>query len=258
MVAVMLSAIQLRNQTGNLFIDALPKGSADAVTALLESVPVSARQRLVGPAEKLAFAWFPIDGVISIVATDRVGVTVQVGLIGKEGLYGASVLMGDDRVTNDVVIQIPGAFMRIGSAAFLDLAKNDPDLRVAALRYVQSMLVTSAQLTLCNRLHSVEARCARWALMAHDRVHGDTIQITHEYLATMLGVSRRATVTETISRMEEAGFIAQRHRQVRITDRLGMEAVACECYLAVNLQLERLMSYAIRKGVSTPVVLSAN
>jgi CRP-like cAMP-binding protein len=242
----MSSAIR-HGVTGNVFIDSLPAASANALIPLLEIVPAIARQKLAGPSDALAYAWFPINAVISIVATDSQGVAVEVGLVGKEGLYGASVLMGDETSAHEVVVQIPDSLMRMEIDAFCERADADSELKSRALRFIQSMLLASAQFSLCNRAHPINERCARWLLMAHDRVEGDEIRLTHDYLATMLGVRRRASVTVAVSVLEAAGYITKRNRRLGVVNRAGLEDIACECYLAVNSELERLMTYSIRK-----------
>ncbi len=130
--------------------------------------------------------------------------------------------------------------------AFAHHLRAEPALRAAALRFAQSTLIATSQFAGCNRLHPIIERFARWILMAHDRVPSDTLNLTQEYLATMLGV-RRAAVSLAASQFERAGYLGRSRGSIEVLDRAKLLEVACECYAFVNDQQARLMRYDVRK-----------
>jgi hypothetical protein len=174
------------------------------------------------------------------------GLDIEVMLIGTEGFSGVQLALGDDISGNEAVVQIPDHLWQMKSADFIDCLNADPVLRQRALRYAQATLESIAQFAGCNRLHPINERCARWLLMAHDRVANDTIMLTHEYLATMLGV-RRPGVSLAAAALDQAGLIEYHRGRIFIRDRRGLEGVACECYNVANDALERLLGFDIRK-----------
>jgi CRP-like cAMP-binding protein len=238
--------------TGNLFLDALPAASANRLIPLLEKLTVTRGHVIVAAGTAPQYVTFPLHSVISVVSTTADGVTVEVGLIGRDGLSEVSVVLGDDQSPNDVMVQIPDGILRMDTRAFLEIVRDDPQLKDRLLRYAQVVYLSTAQSSLCNRLHPINERCARWLLMAHDRVDGDEVLLTQEYLATMLGVRRRPSVTLAASALEHGGFIAYKRGRITIRDRAGLENVACECYAYVNRQFERLLGYSPRKVPVAP------
>lgn len=233
--------------TGNLFLDALPAASARRLIPLLEQLTARRSDVIATAGTAPQYAVFPLHSVISIVSTTADGVTVEVGIIGREGLSELSIILGDAQSPHDVMVQIPDGIMRIATSAFIEIVRDDPALKERLLHYAQAMFISAAQFSLCNRLHPINERCARWLLMAHDRIAGDEVLLTQEYLATMLGVRRRPTVTVAASALEQGGYIGYRRGRITIRDRAGLEGIACDCYAYVNKQFERLLGYSPRK-----------
>lgn len=184
--------------------------------------------------ERAARIYFPWDGVCSMTAGMRDGRMVEVGTIGNEGLVGLSALFGGGLEQLETVVQVAGT----GATVLrLDVVVAELE-RGGALsdlvqRYAQAVLALVTQSVACNALHDVAARCARWLLMTHDRVEGNTLGLTQEYLASMLGV-RRPSVTVVARQLQERGLIRYRRGRVTILDRAGLERAACECYAAVR------------------------
>jgi CRP-like cAMP-binding protein len=181
----------------------------------------------------------------------RDGSDLEVALIGREGFYGTQVVLGGAISATEAMVQIPNAFYRIRTADFERCVREDQALRERCLCYVQCMMDTIGQFAACNRLHPINERCARWLLMAHDRVPGDELFLTHEFLATMLGV-RRPGVSIAAAALESAGLIEYRRGRIVIRNREGLEHASCECYAFANDTLARLLGYSIRKIWSLP------
>jgi CRP-like cAMP-binding protein len=200
--------------------------------------PFDAYQVLYAAGREITHMYFPLSGVISLVVkmTDA---AVEATTIGNEGFIGVPVVLGVASTTLQVVGQIPGRALKIPARAVLDECRRATGLNRLLLCYADAMMVQLAQHTACNRTHSIEQRCARWLLMAHDRVEGDEFALTQEFLAQMLGV-RRATVTMVAGALHKAGFIDYSRGRIRIVDRRGLEGVACECYEVVRRAIKRV------------------
>jgi CRP-like cAMP-binding protein len=184
--------------------------------------------------------YFIEQGIASALTSMANGTTIEVGMIGLEGVAGLPALLGGDTSTQQIIIQVPGNALQIGAAAGKLAVEESASFRRLVFRYTRAFLNTSAQTAACNRLHSVEQRCARWLLMSHDRVQEDVIPLTHDFFASMLGV-RRAGVTETVGELQRSGLIRNHRGQVTIIDRDGLESVACECYRADRDRFMRLL-----------------
>ncbi len=232
--------------TGNLFIDALPPASAARLLQQLEPQDVQIGLPIVNTGSVIEHVLFPTRGIISMVKTMRDGGSIEVMLIGREGFFGLPVLLGDKTNSNDAMVQSEGLLLRIRTAEFLSSVRSDAVLMNQSLRYAQTTFTSVAQFSACNRLHPVNERCARWLLMAHDRVVGDELMLTHEYLATMLGV-RRPAVTLACAALEQGGFIDYHRGRIVVRDRRGLEEATCECYEVVNDDSDRLLGYSARK-----------
>jgi len=186
------------------------------------------------------FVYFPLSGEHSVLAVMDDGATVEVGAVGNEGFSTVEVLTGSENALEKVVCEIPGESLRLPVEKFKDAVQGDTALRRLANRYLQAYLGQVSQAVACNRLHTTEERFAKWMLMNHDRVPGDDIHITQEFLADMLGV-HRPSVTMIARSFERLGLIRYRRGCVTILDRAGIEEMACECYDVVCKQFERAL-----------------
>jgi hypothetical protein len=164
----------------------------------------------------------------------------ETGTVGREGFNGVPVLLGADRVSGRSLVQVPGRGIRMASGDLRTAADRLPALRALLQRYSQALFAQMAQSVACNRAHPVDERCARWLLMTHDRVDGDTFPLTQEFLAQMLGV-QRPTVSTAQSMLQRAGFIRYSRGHVTVADRAGLEQAACPCYSIVRKEFERLI-----------------
>jgi CRP-like cAMP-binding protein len=169
-------------------------------------------------------------GLISRTADTADTNGVEVGLIGREGMLGAPVLLSPEPVAfHKAMVQIPGTALRIGAVALRQAFTQSPALHERCLRYVHFLLTQTMQLAACNARHEMAVRLARWLLMAHDRMEGDVLPLRQDFLAQMLGV-RRAGVNEFVGLLEHKGLIRHARGHIHLLDRAGLEAAACNCY----------------------------
>jgi CRP-like cAMP-binding protein len=189
--------------------------------------------------------YFPTDSVLSIVTEMDNGESIEVGTIGREGTSGIPLLLGGTTTANRCYCQVPGGAIKISAKDFHHLMNNKA-FRVVLDRYLQAYVNFLGQLTACNRLHSVYERTARWLLLTLDRVGVNTIFLTHEYLAMMLG-SRRSGVGIALSTLRSANYIAYAHGQITVLDRAGLADTTCECYAVAQHQFSGLLRPPPRK-----------
>ncbi|MGD0473940.1 MAG: Crp/Fnr family transcriptional regulator [Candidatus Velthaea sp.] len=213
----------------------------------LMRVNAASGKTISDPGMPLKHVMFPINSIISAVTRMQDGTDVEVTIIGREGLYGFQLALGHDTSATAAMVQIPGSMLRITGDDFRTCLRADPQLSQRVLNYAMVNLETIAQFSGCNRLHPINERLARWLLMAHDRVVGDELMLTHDFLATMLGV-RRPAVSLAAAALDQAGVIQYRYGRISIINRGGLELAACECYLVANNAIECLLGYTIRKG----------
>jgi CRP-like cAMP-binding protein len=188
--------------------------------------------------------YFPIDSVLSVVTHMSDGASIEVGTVGREGVSAIPLLLGATTSANESYCQVPGRAVVISSDHFHALLRTgNVEFRIALNRFLQAYVNMLGQLAACNGRHSVYERCARWLLLTHDRVNSDTILLTHEYLSMMLG-ARRSGVTAAAAALQFEGYISYAHGQIKILDRRGLEAAACECYTVAREQFGPLLGMA--------------
>ena len=210
----------------------------------LEPVCLPVGTRLVEPNTPIQHVYFLDEGIASVVTSTPQGRRIEVGIIGREGLTGLPILMGTDRSSHACFIQTPGAGWRIQADALRRALAASASLHQHLLRFVQAFLVQMGQTALANACHVIEQRLARWLLMCHDRVDGDDVSTTHEFLSLMLGV-RRAGVTVALQALEERGLIATQRGQVTVLNRAKLEGVAGDSYGAAEAEYERLIGLPV-------------
>lgn len=188
---------------------------------------------------KATHGYFLEDGIASVVVTLKNGDTVEVGVVGFEGVIGLPLLLGTGGAPNRTFVQIAGSGFSIEADALINEFERDGELRSYMHRYIQAFLVQSAQTAACNRLHNIEERLARWLLSCRDRIQSDEMRLTHDFLGQMLGAPR-TTVTLAAGLLHKAGFIDYSRGVVTMLDRAGLEGSACECYRTVRDEYRRL------------------
>lgn len=224
----------------NRLLAALPSEDLARLRPRLESVELSFRQVVQVPDEPITAVHFPEAGWVSMMALLTDGGAAEVGLIGREGMLGLPVFFGAETSTLEAVVQGPGSALRLSAAAFREELERIPSLRPLLLRYAFAHQQQVAQTAACNGRHVLEQRLARWLLMAHDRAEGDEFPMTQDFLAAMLCVHRPG-VTVAARLFQQAGYIQYTPGNITITDRHGLEEVACECHGTVRRQFEQLL-----------------
>ena len=235
--ASMISSQQLRK---NVILSALGPQSEALVLQRGESMNLALRQEIYASEQEIRDVYFPIDAVLSVVALMRDGSQIEVGTIGREGMSAFPLLMGATTTANICYCQVRGSTIRIPADLFHELTATDRGFRQLLDRYLQAYVNMLGQLAACNRLHSIYERCARWLLMTRDRVDGDDIPLTQEFLAMMLGTGRSG-VAIAASTFQQAGFIKYSHGIIRMLDHPGLENAACECYEVAREQFGGLL-----------------
>jgi CRP-like cAMP-binding protein len=223
----------------NLMLLSLPDGEFLTLRPLLEPVELPRYKVLYEQAEKIEFAHFLNDGMISLVVITNDGRSVEVAIAGREGIVGAPPAFGFETAPMRAIVQLPGIGLRISSQALQDYLANLPHLRHAIERYLMLQQMQVAQIAACNRLHDMDQRLARWLLMCQDRINSEMLPLTHEFIAQMLG-SGRPTVTIAAGVLERAGLIENTRGSVRIINRKRLEDAACECYGVIQSYIGNL------------------
>jgi len=223
----------------NRILTSLSKGELSSLAPHLSPVTLPQGHTVLDAGQKVDHAYFLEDGLASIVVTMESGTSVEVGVVGREGMIGLPLLLGTESLPHRTFIQIPATGFRIRAAVLrLELAKSEK-LRHRTQVYLQAHLVQASQTAGCNRLHEIAERLARWLLMCDDRTESDDLEITHQTLGDMLGAPR-ATVTLAARMLQKAGLVDYSRGHVRILNRRGLEEAACECYRNIRREYERL------------------
>lgn len=216
----------------------LPRKEFKTIFPKLALVPLPLHLILNEAAKPIAYCYFMRSGLASILTVLTNGKIVEVGLTGAEGFVGLPLVAGLKSSASRVIVQVAGSAFRIRAGDMIVALADCPALRKSLGQFGQEVAVQSAQIAACNRLHNANQRLARWLLMSQDRVGGNTVGLTQEFLAHMLG-TRRASVTVAAGILQRAGLIAYTRGEVRIENRSGLEAATCECYASINRQSNR-------------------
>ena len=213
----------------NKILLSIPDNEFGALRPHLEAVELESHQVLHEAHETLQYAYFPNDGLLSLVVVMAEGKTVEAGIVGKEGLVGIPAIAGLSRSPLREIVQVTGDGLRMSVVTLRELLAGAPQLRHELERFSILLGLQIGQTAGCNRLHDVEQRLARWLLMAQDRVSSASLPITHDFLATMLGTDR-PSVSLAAGILQKAEVIEYSRGSVKILNRAGLERVACECY----------------------------
>jgi CRP-like cAMP-binding protein len=189
----------------------------------------------------LQYVYFPIAGFISLMATLDDQRPLEMGLVGNEGMLGASLVLSVDAAPMAAIVQGPGKALRMTVEQLRRELRDNGLLRLTLNRYLYVLMAQLPRIAACTHFHNIELRLARWLLMTHDRAHADHFYLTHEFLADMLGV-RRSGVTVAAGVLQQKNLIRYSRGEICILDRAGLEAVSCECYSALTANYERLFA----------------
>jgi CRP-like cAMP-binding protein len=225
--------------TGNRLLDSLPRAELDLLLANSSLVALNRHHTLYEPNDTIEAIFFPVDGIVSLVCLMKEGGGVETATIGREGIVGSPVFHGVTKASQQAIVQVPGSAYRIDAAAFTRSLPQLPTLSTLVHRFSVVLFTLAAQNSGCNRKHSIEERCCRWMLMVADRLDRDTFELTHDFIAQMLGV-RRASVTEALGALEKRGLVKTSRGRISLVDRPGLEAAVCECYAVIRGAVARL------------------
>jgi CRP-like cAMP-binding protein len=223
----------------NRLLAATPPEDFAEFFSTLKPLELSLKAVIQDASRPVDCVYFVESGVTSVLNIMSDGSAIEVGMIGSEGMVGVAAMLDPEATIGQIIVQVPGSALKLPIALCKRAFDQSPAVRTVMLRFASNLLGMSAQTAACNRLHSVEQRCARWLLMAYERVGSETMPMTHEFLASMLGV-RRAGVTDTAGELQRAGLITYRQRSITIRDPEGLVALACECYAADHSRYSRV------------------
>ncbi len=232
----MMSSPRLKNR----LLASLPPEDFALLSAQLSPVDMEKGRLLYEPGDPVETVYFPHDCVISLMTLMNSGAAIESVTIGREGAFGLMTALGPRAALSRAIIQVAGSASRISATAFQQSCRRSPALIALADRHNDALFGHAVHSVACNALHSVEARFCRWLLSCHDRIDSDTVSLTQEFLADMLGV-QRTTVTAVAGHLQARGLIRYRRGVVDILDRASLEAIACECYGAVRDIYGRLL-----------------
>lgn len=226
-------------QKSNRILALLTPEDSRLLAPHLQAVDLPVRRQLEKRSKPIEFVYFPDRGFASVVADGASNRSVEVGLIGREGMTGLAILMGSDRSPNDTFMQAAGSGQRIAVGKFQNAVGASNSLQKTFLQWGHTFLIQTSQTALTNARSRIEERLARWLLMAHDRLDGDLLGLTHEFLATMLGV-RRPGVSVAVRLLEKRGLIQARRGGVFVVDREGLKEVCNGAYGTAEAEYSRM------------------
>jgi CRP-like cAMP-binding protein len=230
------------NHRANRLLAALEADDFAALELHLHGVTLRQGQVLYEAGDSLRQAYFPHDTVVSLVAVLKDGRSAEMAVYGSEGALGLVSAMTARQSFGRYIVQAAGTASRIELDRLHEVISQRPKVRQLVLHFTEAMMARVLQNVACNAVHSVEARCCRWILSMHDRLDRDTVPLTHEFLAEMLGV-QRSTVSSITRALQAAGFIRQGRGVITVTNRAGLEGASCECYGTVRSSFERLLPH---------------
>jgi CRP-like cAMP-binding protein len=223
----------------NHLLAALPAGEFKRIAPELEPVSLPRPTELEAPNEEIEFVYFPTSGTASIVALDEGGESVDTAMIGQEGMTGLAVFLGTGQTPLRTIVQVPVTGTRLRANALRTEIERGGRLVSLLQRHTQVVMVTMAQLILCNRTHRLDQRAARWLLQVDERVERAPFRVTQDFLAQMIGVQRPA-LSVAMRQFKDAGLVSYARGQISIADRKGLLARSCGCSTVIATEAKRL------------------
>jgi CRP-like cAMP-binding protein len=224
----------------NKLLAALSANAYKRLVPHLEPVDLPLGEILYHQKHRIEYVYFPRYAVVSMVNIFEDGSMVEVGVIGREGMVGTSLLSGDDMSPHQAIVQLANGGLRMKAGVFKRENEGNGEFNNVLRRYSQALFSQVAQTAACNRMHPIVERLARWLLLMQDRIESDTLQLTHEFISTMLG-ARRAGVTLAAGRLQAANIISYTRGKVTILDQQRLEEASCECHKIVRDEYNRLL-----------------
>lgn len=233
----------------NQLLAALPERELRTITPYLQPVQLGRSAELETPNEAIEFVYFPTSGVASIVAVDESGESVDTAMIGREGMTGLAVFLGTGQTPMRTIVQVPLTGFRLAADALREEIVRGGTLVRLLQRHTQVVMTTMAQLILCNRIHRLDQRAARWLMQVDERVEETPFHVTQEFLAQMIGVQRPA-LSLAMRQFKDAGLVTYSRGQISIADRDGLRARSCACIRIIASEAQRLRD-TLEDGAAT-------
>ncbi len=227
--------------TRNHILSSLSDETLDRSLPLIEKVEIPLGETLFRSYEPIPYIYFPDTAMSSIVAVAETGHATEIGIVGWEGAAGLDALLGADSSPHEVMCQMAGSAHRMPIVEARQEFGKAGDFQTLLLQFYRTLVVQISQTTLCNRIHSVDQRLCRWLLMCQDRSAADTLPLTQEFLAVMLGVTR-VSVTHAASELQKDSYISYSRGKIDILDRSALESLSCECYQVVKDEYDAYLS----------------
>lgn len=227
-----MAVSQLSSQTvGNQLLSLLPDKEYKRLLPFLKPVRLLKGKVILHTGDDITHCYFPLSGIISLLSTTGDGRTVQVGMIGSEGMVGVPIVLEVNTMPCEVIVQITSEALRIETDNLLSQLRSSPALQLLLLRYSHSVLCQTAQAVVCNRFHTIEQRFCRCLLISRDRLKSNTFLLTQDLIAQLLGIAR-CQVTIAAGNLQQKGLINYRRGRIIILDAGGLKKSGCDCYLA--------------------------
>jgi CRP-like cAMP-binding protein len=217
------------NTTRNRLLLGLPEAELERLSLRLERIRLPIHTTVLMPGQDIESVLFLESGTVSMIVMLEDGAQIEVGLVGREGAVGLPVILGATTSPLEGVVQVESEVLRLPASNLQAALADAPSLFGLLLRYFDAFHTQVSLTAACNGRHQIEQRLARWILMTHDRVDGDSFQMTQEFLSHMIGV-RRPGVTLAVGVLQRAGLVRHGRGMMEVLDRPGLEAVSCECY----------------------------
>lgn len=227
----------------NRLLASLPRSEHKRLALDLKPVELMFSEILYESGDRIEYVYFPSNSIISLLSTMSERSTLEVGMVGNEGIAGLSVFMGVDTSANRAIVQGTGSALRLSSSAIRREANRLGSLHRLLHRYTNSLLLQISQSSICNRFHSVDSRLAKWLLMTRDRLGADEFRLTQEFMSNMLGV-RREGVNRAAGALQTAKLICYSRGKISILNGRRLQEKACCCYGIVKSESEQYLSSA--------------
>lgn len=233
----------------NYILACLPEDEYARVEPHLVPMDVDLGQVFYESGDRIQHAFFPTSSIVSLLYVMENGATAEIGVVGNDGVLGIALFMGGETTPNRAIIQSAGAgFKMLAKPLKAEFARGE-SFQSLLLRYTQAFMTQVSQTAVCNRLHTTEQQLCRWLLLSHDRLIDDTLVMTHDLIANMLG-ARREGVTIALQKLSKRGLIKSIRGTIKLLDRFGLEESVCECYKVVNEEYNRLLGKGIARTFS--------
>jgi CRP-like cAMP-binding protein len=229
--------------TGNRLVDSFAAETRDRLRPYTQLVHLAKGQVLYEASARVRFAYFPTNGMLSLLATTEAAQTVEVAMVGAAGFAGVPIILPPHTSPYNLVVQIASDSLRVSADALLTEFERSDDLRRLLLHYVHGLVCEVSQSAVCHKFHSLPQRLCRWLLVSRDCVASNTIELTQDFIAQMLGLSR-PKVSVALTALEDKQLIRQRHGRIDIKNAAGLESCSCECYRLLKARLREPIASA--------------